>query len=241
MNLTTPTYSFVHFENNKFQLPILQGDTVSFQVRIDDVGDETNWTLQFRNVSNYNDLATLSNVSIVKEGVLLNISFTVDTLDYSQSYEVRLTYRNQPAAPVEFISNKFKVMNIETTVVQYQHFSDFLDLGYETATVLMNQVRLPFRLYNHIPATVTEQYQKSDGQFVSFGNFINDIYEVETPFMSSQIHKCIQAMFLHRTIQVVINSVLHSIQLSENYQLEYPENKNFGLAKAKAKVSAAAV
>ena len=221
MNLTTPTYSFVRFGNNKFQLPIVQGDTIAFQVRIDDVGIDTYWSVFLR--TSTGTFATLSNVVINKEGVVLNVSFTVAAIDDSKTYQIRLIYEDENSNDLHsrFDSNEFKAMNIETTVVQYQRFSDFLDFGYETATVLMNQVRLPFRLYNHIPATVTEQYQKSDGQFVSFGNFINDIYEVETPFMSSQIHKCIQAMFLHRTIQVVIDTMLHSIQLSENYQLEY--------------------
>lgn len=237
MTLTTPTYNFVRFDElDLFRLIIMDGDTIAFQVRIDDIGIAADWGVTLKD--NENNSITLSNKSIVKEGVLLNVSFKITgELTYTERYRINLQYSDGVTTDV-FTSNVLVKSNIITNVFKYKHFEDFMDLGYETTSVLFNQVRLPIRLYNHTPSTVTEQYQRSTGQFVSFGTFVNDIYEVTTPHLIGVLHRCIQAMFLHRTIQTTIDSELYNIQLSESYQLEYPDNNNYGLAKAKTKISA---
>ena len=237
MDISTPLYNFIRFDNNLLILPIEQSDTICFQVRIDDIGVSNDWSVSLRDTDT-NNIISVSDIAIVKEGILLNISFAITgTIAYNKKYKVRLSYDDGNGLPENFDSNFLMRPFYQTTYIEYTHFEDFLEFGYETATPLVNKVRLPIRFYNNTPTTVTEQYQKSDGQFVSFGNFITDIYSVETPFLNSDYHRCIQAMLLHRTIKASINNLVHTIQLSENYVSEYPENNNYGFSKGKAKVS----
>ena len=236
--MTTPIYSFIRFDSNRFILPILQNDTLAFQVRTDAAYLVDDFTVSFKTV----DLATtvsIANIVKVKEGVLMNISFNITgALVYDQRYIIEIDYDDgNGGESVPYTSNHFVYDNVVSTVLSYTHTSDHLDFGYDTTiTALTNKVRLPIRLYNQTPASITSKYTKSDGQTLTFGNVISDYFELETEYMNADFHRCVQAAFLHRTINATIDGTVRSLQLAEDYAVNYP-NKNYGLATGSTKIS----
>lgn len=239
MTVTTPIYSFVRFDADRFKLPLRQNDVLRFQVRITDTGDADDWSLIVRNTSGGSNAST-SDVSFTKEGTLLNVSVTVTGEVEGNSYQIQLQYvPTGGGLPSTFNSNTFVGTTVESKVVTYSHHDDHLDFGYDTTmTALSNQVRLPIHVYNFVPSSVTERYQKSDGSFVTLGASVNRTYSIDTDWLAGDFHQCVMAMWLHSSIQMDIDGVTRSVQLLEDYEVNYSDNQHYGKAKGSATISA---
>lgn len=237
MTITTPKYSFVNFSSDVFKLLVKTGDTITFQVRMDSGGLASHWAASFQTTKG--TAVTTTNVSVATENTLLNVSLKVTgTLTHGEHYQVKLVYDDTVNAAETFTSNTFVNSTVQSEVVIYNHHADFMDFGYETTiTPLRNQVRLPIHIHNYQPSSITDQYQKSTGAFVTFGTFVNDTYRVETDYQNAAFHRCMQAMLLHRTITLTIDNQSRTAQIFEDYSVEYSQNVNYGKAKGVTRIS----
>lgn len=237
LELTTPIYSFVRFDGDRFALLVNSNDTVAFQVRANVTTTASDWFVRLRRSDNL--LTTIAAATIVIDGNdIMTVSVPVGVVVLGYSYTIELVYAPSDVVTNVFVSNRFVASNVESNVVKYRHFEDHLEFDYTNAA-FYHQVRLPIHLHSYKPATELERYQRTNGEVVNFGSFINDTWAVDVDWQNADFHRCMQAMWLHRNVLVTIESVEKSIQTLDAYELTHSEDAYFGKARGLTRVSAA--